>query len=44
VDYVEISDAATLEPVLEWDGHQKIVALVAAFLNNVRLIDNMPLN
>ena len=44
VDYVEIADAATLEPVLQWDGRQKLVALVAAFLNDVRLIDNMPLN
>lgn len=41
VDYVAIADASTLAPVAEWDGSQPIVALVAAFLNEVRLIDNM---
>ena len=44
VDYVEIADAATLEPVIQWDGRQKLVALVAAFNNEVRLIDNMLIN
>lgn len=44
VDYVEIADAITLEPVTEWDGRQKLVALVAAFNNEVRLIDNMLIN
>jgi len=44
VDYVEIADARTLEPVTEWDGRQKLVALVAAFNNEVRLIDNMLIN
>ena len=41
VDYVEISDADTLNPVDYWNGKQPLVALVAAFLNEVRLIDNM---
>jgi pantoate--beta-alanine ligase len=40
-DYVEIADATTLEPVAVWDGRQKVVALIAAFLEDVRLIDNM---
>ena len=44
VDYVAIADAQTLEPVTSWDGRQKIVALIAAFQNEVRLIDNMLLN
>lgn len=44
VDYVGIADAITLEPVTEWDGRQKLVALVAAFNNQVRLIDNMLIN
>lgn len=44
VDYVEIADAATLEPVNEWDGKQQLVTLAAAFLNEVRLIDNLVLN
>jgi pantoate--beta-alanine ligase len=41
VDYIEIANADTLEPVNEWDGTQKLVALVAAFQEDVRLIDNM---
>ncbi|MEP6728816.1 MAG: pantoate--beta-alanine ligase [Bacteroidota bacterium] len=44
VDYVAVSNARTLEPVTSWDGKQKIVALIAAFQNEVRLIDNMLLN
>lgn len=44
VDYVEIADATTLKSADEWDGKQKLVALIAAFLNEVRLIDNMLLN
>ncbi len=43
-DYVEIADAGTLETVNSWDGRQRLVALVAAYLNEVRLIDNMLLN
>lgn len=41
VDYVEIANAATLEPVENNDGKTPLVALIAAFLNEVRLIDNM---
>lgn len=44
VDYLEIADANNLQPVENWDGKQKLVALVAAFLGEVRLIDNIPLN
>ena len=44
VDYVVIAGALTLELLTEWDGKQKIVALVAAFQNDVRLIDNLLLN
>jgi len=44
VDYVEIADAATLQIINEWDGKQKLVALAAAFLNGVRLIDNILLS
>lgn len=43
-DYVEIADAATLIPADSWDGKQKLVALVAAYMNEVRLIDNMLIN
>jgi pantoate--beta-alanine ligase len=44
VDYIEIADAKNLELVNEWNGKQKLVALVAAYINEVRLIDNMLLN
>jgi pantoate--beta-alanine ligase len=40
-DYVEIADASTLQPAEHWDGKQKLVTLIAAFLGEVRLIDNM---
>lgn len=43
-DYVEIADATDLTLLNEWNGQQKIVVLVAAFLNEIRLIDNMVLN
>jgi len=43
-DYVEIANADTLDTVEDWDGKEKIVALAAAFLNNIRLIDNMVIN
>lgn len=41
VDYVEICDAKNLSIIEEWDGKQKLVALIAAYNNEVRLIDNM---
>jgi pantoate--beta-alanine ligase len=41
VDYLEIATADTLEIVENWDGKQPVVALVAAYLNEIRLIDNM---
>jgi pantoate--beta-alanine ligase len=44
VEYVEIADAATLLPCQEWDGRKPLVILAAAFLGDVRLIDNMLLN
>jgi pantoate--beta-alanine ligase len=40
-DYIEIADASALQLLDEWDGKQKLVALAAAFLNEVRLIDNV---
>lgn len=43
VDYVEIADTGTLATVDEWNGQQPLVALAAAFLNEVRLIDNLVL-
>ncbi len=44
VDYIEIANANTLEPVEDWNGKEKIVVLAAAFLNEVRLIDNLLIN
>jgi pantoate--beta-alanine ligase len=44
VDYIRIADAETLNSVSNWDGKLPIVALVAAFIDGVRLIDNMILN
>ncbi len=41
VDYVEIVDADNLEIIEPWDGHKKPVVLAAAFLGDVRLIDNL---
>ena len=41
VDYTEIADEQTLQLQDEWDGEKKLVALVAAYLNEVRLIDNI---
>lgn len=41
VDYAELAKADTLELVDEWNGQDKLVALIAAYLNEVRLIDNM---
>ena len=44
IDYVEIANADTLELIENWNGKEKVLALAAAFLNNVRLIDNMAIN
>ncbi|MBL0358483.1 MAG: pantoate--beta-alanine ligase [Chitinophagaceae bacterium] len=41
VDYIEIADATTLSLIQYWDGHTALVVMVAAFINNVRLIDNL---
>lgn len=43
VDYISISHAHTLEPLPAADAHEPAVVLVAAFLEGVRLIDNLPL-
>lgn len=43
IDYVELADANTLEPATA-PGKSPQVALIAAFLHDVRLIDNMLLN
>jgi pantoate--beta-alanine ligase len=44
IDYLEVADAETLELVNQLKGNQKLVALVAVSLSDVRLIDNILLN
>jgi len=44
VDYFEIADTKDLSLVNEWYAKKKLIALAAATINEVRLIDNMPLN
>ena len=44
VDYAEIANAENLELINQWNGKTKSVALIAAFIGDVRLIDNMLLN
>lgn len=41
VDYVEIADADSLQVLDYWNGRQRLVLLAAAFLGEVRLIDNI---
>jgi pantoate--beta-alanine ligase len=41
VDYIEIAEAATLRLIDQWDGTTPLVALAAAFIGDVRLIDNL---
>lgn len=41
VDYITIADAKTLEIVHIWDGERHLVVLGAAFIKDVRLIDNL---
>lgn len=41
VDYFEIADAGTLQTITGWEGNERIIACVAVFLGEVRLIDNM---
>jgi len=43
VDYISVADATTLEPVSDPTTDDTIVALIAAFQDEVRLIDNMML-
>lgn len=41
VEYFELADALTLEPIKQYHPGQKIVALTAVNMGKVRLIDNM---
>lgn len=52
LDYYEVCDAETLEPISEIksvtlsgvEGHQKAISLIAVFVGNIRLIDNWMVN
>jgi pantoate--beta-alanine ligase len=44
IDYIEVCDAFSLEPAKEYMKDQKLVVLTAAFIECVRLIDNLLLN
>jgi pantoate--beta-alanine ligase len=41
IDYLEMAKSATLEIVEDCNTHEKYIVLIAAFLNSVRLIDNL---
>ncbi len=41
VDYVEICDAKTLQSANKFNQNKKLIIIVAAFINDVRLIDNL---
>ncbi|WP_153797319.1 pantoate--beta-alanine ligase [Foetidibacter luteolus] len=41
VDYITICHANNLQPVEEWQPHAEMVAVCAAFIDGVRLIDNL---
>lgn len=43
IDYVEITDALSLEPIKQYNTGQHAVALIAAIINDIRLIDNLVL-
>ncbi|MEP6847151.1 MAG: pantoate--beta-alanine ligase [Panacibacter sp.] len=44
IDYVEICNAHSLQPVTHYSEDQKLVILSAAFIEGIRLIDNLLLN
>jgi pantoate--beta-alanine ligase len=41
VDYIEITNSKTLKPVSAYNAETPLVALAAAFINDIRLIDNV---
>ena len=41
IDYISIADATTLEPVSDPATGRPVIALIAAFQGDIRLIDNM---
>lgn len=43
IDYVELANATDLTLLTQWDPQTPVVALIAAFMGEIRLIDNMVL-
>lgn len=43
-EYIALADADTLQLMDNYDGSRKMVALIAAWLGDIRLIDNMVIN
>ena len=41
VDYIELAKASNLQIVDEWEGTDELVILAAAYINEIRLIDNL---
>jgi pantoate--beta-alanine ligase len=41
IEYVEIADEETLQPVTDWKNHIHVRCFVAVFCENIRLIDNV---
>ncbi len=41
LEYFEISSSLTLQPIEKWEDSKNIVACIAVFVGNVRLIDNI---
>ncbi len=44
VDYVQISDSITLKPIKSLSSSPSLVILIAAFIGEIRLIDNLIVN
>lgn len=44
IDYITICNATNLQPITSFDANTKTIALIAAFIGGVRLIDNLLLN
>lgn len=44
VDYLALAEAESLRPLTHWDGNRPLIALAAAYLGEVRLIDNLQMN
>lgn len=41
IDYIETATLERLQPIRSWDGKTEIVVLIAAFMGEIRLIDNV---